>query len=330
MKIKKGCYSVKKGCYSVKKGGYSVKKGGYSVKKGGYSVKNGFYIKNDCKNNDEDGSIDEDGYILDPLTYERISEGNLIQLSDGLCYNKSKNLTRVIKNRNTLPFGHAVTSVDKKKLSSPISSLNSLSDFDPDQELEDELRREVTAPNRRRLIIESDSPSEVTIPSQPSSPEVSIPSSEEEFEITPVRRRRRQPIQLNIPTPRPVAIPPRPNVPGFTSEWHPATQSYILRREPTVINTANREMPEEVQPEIIPAPRRRGRPLGSRNRNRTSIVNISPSPRLLIESGSPDSMEAQPENTPVPRRRGRPPGSRNRTSIMNAGRGTKKNKPKKH
>ena len=68
------------------------------IKKGGYAVKNGFYIKNDCKNNDEDGSIDEDGYILDPLTYERISEGNLIQLSDGLCYNKSKNLSRVIKN----------------------------------------------------------------------------------------------------------------------------------------------------------------------------------------------------------------------------------------
>ena len=95
------------------------------IKKGGYAVKNGFYIKNDinndCKNNDEDGSLDEDGYILDPLTYERISEGNLIQLSDGICYEKSKNLARVIKNRNTLPFGHAVTSVDKTKLSSSIS-----------------------------------------------------------------------------------------------------------------------------------------------------------------------------------------------------------------
>jgi hypothetical protein len=88
------------------------------IKKGGYAVKNGFYIKNDCKNNDEDGSIDEDGYILDPLTYDRIKEGNLIQLSDGICYEKSKNLAIAIKNRNTLPFGHAVTSVDKKKLSS--------------------------------------------------------------------------------------------------------------------------------------------------------------------------------------------------------------------
>ena len=120
-------------------------------KKGGYSVKNGFYIKNDikndCKNNDEDGSIDEDGYILDPLTYDRIKEGNLIQLSDGICYEKSKNLSRAIKNRNTLPFGHAVTSVDKKNLSSS------------------------------------------------SSPE------EEEFEITPVRRRRR-PVQINIPATR--------------------------------------------------------------------------------------------------------------------------------
>ena len=131
-------------------------------KKGGYSVKNGFYIKNDikndCKNNEEDGSIDEDGYILDPLTYDRIKEGNLIQLSDGICYEKSKNLSRAIKNRNTLPFGHVVTSGDKKNLSLSLSST--------------------------------------------SSPEVSIPSSEEEeFEITPVRRRRR-PVQINIPATR--------------------------------------------------------------------------------------------------------------------------------
>lgn len=85
-------------------------------------------------------------------------------------------------------------------------------------------------------------------------------------------------------------------------------------------------MPEEVQPEIIPAPRRRGRPIGSRNRTTRQR------PTLIIESGSPDSMEAQPENTPSTRRRGRPPGSRNRnrTSTMNAGRRTKKNKPKKH
>ena len=140
-------------------------------KKGGYSVKNGFYIKNDikndCKNNDEDGSIDEDGYILDPLTYDRIKEGNLIQLSDGICYEKSKNLSRAIKNRNTLPFGHVVTSGDKKKL----SSSSSVKSFSPDQELEDVLIR------------------------QPSSPE------EEEFEITPVRRRRR-PVQINIPATR--------------------------------------------------------------------------------------------------------------------------------
>ena len=140
-------------------------------KKGGYSVKNGFYIKNDikndCKNNDEDGSLDEDGYILDPLTYDRIKEGNLIQLSDGICYEKSKNLSRAIKNRNTLPFGHVVTSGDKKKL----SSSSSVKSFSPDQELEDVLIR------------------------QPSSPE------EEEFEITPVRRRRR-PVQINIPATR--------------------------------------------------------------------------------------------------------------------------------
>ena len=168
------------------------------IKKGGYAVKNGFYIKNDCKNNDEDGSLDEDGYILDPLTYEKISEGNLIQLSDGLCYNKSKNLSRVIKNRNTLPFGHAVTSVDKKKLSSsiPFSLKSSLS----------------------------------SIPSQPSSPEVSI-----------------------------------------LSETSPS--EHLI---PTSL--------EEEEIEIIPAPRRRGRPLGSRNRTTRQR------PVLIIESDSAEEI----------------------------------------
>ena len=303
------------------------------IKKGGYAVKNGFYIKNDikndCKNNDEDGSLDEDGYILDPLTYDRIKEGNLIQLSDGICYEKSKNLTIAIKNRNTLPFGHDVTSVDKKKLSLSQNQrkkkrliIESSSDFDPDQELEDVLRRQTSSPEVT-ILSETTPSSPLPIPSQTPS------SEEEEFEITPVRRTRR-PVQINIPTPRQVVIPPRPNVPGFTSEWHPATQSYILRREPTVIN---RGMTEEAQPEIIPAPRRRGRPLGSRNRTTRQR------PTLIIESGSPDSMEAQPENTPSTRRRGRPPGSRNRTTrqrptliiesdspeeIGNSGRGTKK------
>ena len=191
------------------------------IKKGGYAVKNGFYIKNDCKNNDEDGSIDEDGYILDPLTYDRIKEGNLIQLSDGICYEKSKNLSRAIKNRNTLPFGHVVTSGDKKKL----SSSSSVKSFSPDQELEDVLIR------------------------QPSSPE------EEEFEITPVRRRRRGRVQINIPTTRRV---PRPNVPGFTSE---------------------------LQPEIIPAQRRRGISPGSRNRTTRQR------PVLIIESDSTEEID---------------------------------------
>lgn len=151
------------------------------IKKGGYSVKNGFYIKNDCKNNVEDGSIDEDGYILDPLTYDRIKEGNLIQLSDGICYKKSKNLSRAIKNRNTLPFGHVVTSVDKKKLSSSQNHrkkkpliISSSSDFDPDQELENVLRRQTSSPL-------------LPIPSQTSSLE------EEEFEIIPAPRRRGRP-----------------------------------------------------------------------------------------------------------------------------------------
>jgi hypothetical protein len=143
-------------------------------KKGGYSVKNGFYIKNDikndCKNNDEDGSIDEDGYILDPLTYDRIKEGNLIQLSDGICYEKSKNLSRAIKNRNTLPFGHVVTDLDKTKLSSqnlkPIKRLIIESSSDSEDEIILAPRRIPIRPGSRNrttrqrpiLLIESDSP----------------------------------------------------------------------------------------------------------------------------------------------------------------------------
>jgi hypothetical protein len=95
--------------------------------KGGYAVKNGYYIKDDCKNNEADGSLDEDGYILDPLTYERIIEDNIVQLSDGLCYNKSKNLVKNIRKRNSLPFGHPLTIMDEAKFStitaSPISSI---------------------------------------------------------------------------------------------------------------------------------------------------------------------------------------------------------------
>ena len=149
------------------------------IKKGGYSVKNGFYIKNDikndCKNNDEDGSLDEDGYILDPLTYERIKEGYLIQLSDGICYSKSAGLSRNIKDRNSLPFGHAVTGLDKIKLS------------------KDNIKP------IKRLIIESSSDSEDEI--IPAPRRIPTPSEEEEFEITPVRRTR-LPVQINIPAPR--------------------------------------------------------------------------------------------------------------------------------
>ena len=87
-------------------------------KKGGYTVKNNFYIKTDCKNNEFEETVDEQGYILDPLTYDRIIKGNIIQLSDGFCYNKSKNLKKSIKNRDTLPFGHPVTIMDEAKLSS--------------------------------------------------------------------------------------------------------------------------------------------------------------------------------------------------------------------
>jgi hypothetical protein len=148
------------------------------IKKGGYAVKNGFYIKNDinndCKNNDEDGSLDEDGYILDPLTYDRIKEGNLIQLSDGICYEKSKNLATAIKNRNTLPFGQAVTTEDKHKLLlphnlKPIKRLIIESSTESEDEIIPAPRRIPIRPGSRNrttrqtpvLIIESDSAEEI-------------------------------------------------------------------------------------------------------------------------------------------------------------------------
>jgi hypothetical protein len=138
------------------------------IKKGGYAVKNGFYIKNDinndCKNNDEDGSLDEDGYILDPLTYDRISEGNLIQLSDGICYSKSVGLSRNIKDRNSLPFGHVVTGLDKIKLSShnlkPIKRLIIESSSDSEDEIIPAPRNRTTR-QRPILLIESDSTEEI-------------------------------------------------------------------------------------------------------------------------------------------------------------------------
>jgi hypothetical protein len=241
-------------------------------KKGGYKVKNGFYIKNECKNNEADGSIDDEGYILDPLTYERIEEGKIIQLSDGLCYEKSINLRNAIQNRKTLPFGHPVTKDDNRKF------------------------------KKKKLVILGSTDSQGEIPAQIiESPPLQILSPTPEIISTPER-----------------IIPPVPNVPGFLPEWHPATNSYILRREqPQRLPTPEQE--EEIQ--LIQSPRRIT-PRTARNRR----------PLLIIESDSPEEIELSPVQVPVPtpRRRGRPPGSRNRTTRGNTGRGKKRNKSKKH
>jgi hypothetical protein len=136
--------------------------------KGGYKIKEGFYIKDDCKNSEEEGMIDEDGFILDPVTFEKIPERKLIQLSDGYCYDKrnSKQLLTVINRSNRLPFGHDIASDDRRQL-------------------------RALKPKKRLLIVES-------TPSIPSSStpviieEPVIIESPTEFEITPQRRRTRR------------------------------------------------------------------------------------------------------------------------------------------
>ena len=101
--------------------------------KGGYKEKNGFYIKGDCKNSEEDGHINTERLILDPvtnepmpvvldpLTYEPILEGNIVQLSDDYCYNKSAGLIQSINNRGALPFGNKLMNSDRRKLNLPES-----------------------------------------------------------------------------------------------------------------------------------------------------------------------------------------------------------------
>lgn len=92
--------------------------------KGGYKIKDGFYIKDDCKNNEDEGMIDENGYILDPILFEKIPEHQIVQLSDGYCYDKqnSQQLLTVINRSNRLPFGHDVKSADRRKLRRTTSS----------------------------------------------------------------------------------------------------------------------------------------------------------------------------------------------------------------
>jgi hypothetical protein len=209
------------------------------IKKGGYAVKNGFYIKNDCKNNELDGSVDEDGYILDPLTYERIQEGKIIQLSDGLCYENSRGLAKNIRKRNSLPFGHPLTLNDEAKLTTPTPSLSS--------------------------ILEPITPSESTPHSEHTPPFV-IPPPPNVLGFIPEWHpptrsyilRREQPQIQSIPEEVELIQVPRRRTTRTTR-----TTGRTRNRPVLIIES---DSTEEIQPEPAPTPRRRGRPPGSRNR----------------------------------------------------------------
>lgn len=245
-------------------------------KKGGYTVKNGYYVKNECKNNEADGSIDQEGFILDPLTYEKIPEGNIVQLSDGLCYNKSKDLAKSIRKRNTLPFGHPLTIMDEANFTS--SSIPSISSIESSISPEDIQQLVIPPPPIVPGFVPEWHPAtrSYILRREPTIPP-------EEISISP------EPIQQPV-------IPPQPIVSGFIPEWHPATRSYILRREPPIA--------EEPRRRVINSTATRRRPRV-----------------LIIESDSPEQIQHEPR-----RRRGRPPGSRNRNTRSNIARGTKKHR----
>ena len=99
--------------------------------KGGYKTKDGFYIKSDCKNSLEDGHMDEEGYILDPITYDRITSGNIVQFSDDLCYNKSEPFYNNLRTAKKLPFGNPLTDSDMATLNIGIRPQNNLEVLPP-------------------------------------------------------------------------------------------------------------------------------------------------------------------------------------------------------
>lgn len=67
-----------------------------------------------------------------------------------------------------------------------------------------------------------------------------------------------------------------------------------------------------------PAPRRRGRPPGSKNKTTTTKAASGDAPK---RRGRPPGSKNKPkavEDAPAPKRRGRPPGSKNKTSVKAA------------
>ena len=141
--------------------------------KGGYKIKDGFYIKDECKNSVEEGMVDEEGFILDPILFDKIPKHKLLQLSDGYCYDKSNSqqLLTVINRSNRLPFGHDVKSVDRRELNIKKPKL------------------------KKKLLIVESTPSILSdisslhTPAVIEEPDV-IESPAEEFEIIPRRRNR--------------------------------------------------------------------------------------------------------------------------------------------
>lgn len=257
--------------------------------KGGYKIKDGFYIKDDCKNNEEEGMIDENGYILDPVTFEKIPEHQIVQLSDGYCYDKqnSRQLLTVINRSNRLPFGHDVKSADRRKLkssSSSESSINSLLSSAPISLESLPSPSTVSITSEPELspseIIESLSPEEILNAPQ----NLEIQNVPEEPALRPRRNRPRLIIESSSPEEVNVINQNQGRV-----HWSPDSQGNWVRRiiptnqaqQPLVI-----ESPEEI--EIIPRRRTRRSPVRRQTRRRRPLLIIeSSSPEIVAEESDP-------------------------------------------
>ena len=298
--------------------------------KGGYKIKEGFYIKDDCKNSEEEGMIDEDGFILDPVTFEKIPKSKLIQLSDGYCYDKrnASQLLNVINRSKRLPFGHDIKSDDRRKLrsssSSSESSIKSLLSSIP-VSLESP-----PSPLSPLQIIESLSPEEILNAPQ----NLEIQNVPEEPALRPRRNRPRLIIESSSPEEVNVINQNQGRV-----HWSPDSQGHWVRRiiptnqveQPLVI-----ESPEEI--EIIPRRRTRrtrrtrrirGPPERRQPRTRRPLLIIdSSSPEIIAEESDPFGHVSTPDMTieEVRERLGR--GTKRRTK-KHKGKKSKR-KSKKH
>lgn len=263
--------------------------------KGGYKTKDGFYIKDDCthdcKNSEEEGMIDEDGYILDPILFERIPESEIVQLSDKYCYDKrnSKQLLNAVKHSKRLPFGHNVTSADKRKLKTHSSSSESLksltpislSSFDPDEVLSQVLNQNLDRRSETPEIIVTSSPEEIINQvMQPLAVE-----SPEEIEIIPRRTTRTRRSTNTSRTRR------RRSRPTFIIESSSPEEIEIVPRR-----TRRRRLPQNAiilsdSTEVMPLPETRETSITSEEPSVASEEIVSeriPTPiPLIVQNGQP-------------------------------------------